>query len=172
VPMALGSLLGGLVGDRLARRDVRWHMWLSALCNGLALPFALLFVLLPATTFLGPHPLSFYCAGIASFLMGIWTPQSAAMSVALSPLRMRTVAAAVWGSLYSLVGLGLGPYLVGELNVRFEPSLGVESIRTSLACAVLLLAVAALFQLLAGRRLLGDLERTRALDGGPSAATR
>jgi MFS family permease len=160
IPMALGSLLGGLAGDRLARRDVRWHLWLSALTNVLALPFALLFVLLPATTFLGPYPLSFYCAGLASFLMGVWSPQSAAISVALSPLRMRTVAAAVWGSLYSLVGLGFGPYLVGELNVRFEPSVGAASIRHSLACVVVFLVVAAAFQLIASRRLIADLERT------------
>lgn len=170
VPNAIGSLSGGWLGDRLARRDVRWHMWLSALATATALPFGLGFVLLPVTTFLGPYPLAFYSAGIASFMMGVWVPQSAAMSVALSPLRMRTVAAAVWSSLYSLVGLGLGPYLVGELNVRFEPTAGVEGIRYSLAGVMSVLGAAALFQLFAGRRLIVDLERVRALEAGELAA--
>ncbi|MBK7949696.1 MAG: MFS transporter [Deltaproteobacteria bacterium] len=168
VPMALGSLAGGWLGDRLARRDLRWHMWLSAIATGLALPFGLAFVLLPQSLLLGPVPLSFVMGAVSSFLMGIWVPQSMAMSVALSPLRMRTVAAAVWSSLYSLVGLGLGPYVVGELNVRFEPSSGVFGIRYSLASVMTALAIAAFFQLLAARRLLVDLARTRAMesDGG------
>ena len=76
------------------------------------------------------------------------------MSVALSPLRMRTVAAAVWSALYSLVGLGFGPYLVGELNVRFEPAAGALAIRYSLASVMLVLGGAAVFQVLAGRRLI------------------
>lgn len=166
VPMALGSLSGGWFGDRLARRDVRWHMWLSAIATATALPFGLGFVLCPATVTLGAVPLAFYSGAISSFMMGIWVPQSAAMSVALSPLRMRTVAAAVWSALYSLVGLGFGPYLVGELNVRFEPTAGVEAIRYSLAGVMLVLAGAATFQLLAGRRLLVDLERVRVLEDG------
>jgi MFS family permease len=123
---------------------------------------------MPQTLLFGSIPLSFVLGGVSSFLMGIWVPQSMAMSVALSPLRMRTVAAAVWSSLYSLVGLGLGPYLVGELNVRFEPSSGVGGIRYSLASVMAALGIAAIFQLLAAHRLMVDLARTRAMesDGG------
>jgi len=164
VPMAIGSLAGGWLGDRLARRDVRWHMWLAAIATGLALPFGLGFLLLPPTMLLGQLPVSFVLGAIASLLMGVWSPQSMAMLIALSPLRMRTVAAAVWSALFALVGLGFGPYLVGELNVRFEPSAGVTGIRYSLASVITVLAIAAVFQLLAGRRLLVDLERTRAMD--------
>ncbi|MEZ4333674.1 MAG: MFS transporter [Myxococcota bacterium] len=164
VPMALGSFLGGWLGDRLARRDVRWHMWLSALATAAALPFGLAFVLMPADLRLGPWPLSFAGGALCSFLMGIWVPQSMAMSVALSPLRMRTVAAAVWSALYALVGLGFGPYLVGELNVRLEPDLGTEAIRYSLAAAILVLALAVVCQLLVARLLHGDLERAKAMD--------
>lgn len=170
VPMALGSLGGGWLGDRLARRDVRWHMWISALANGLALPFGLGFMLLPESLRAGPIPVAFVSGAVSSFLMGIWVPQSMAMSVALSPLRMRTVAAAVWSALYSLVGLGLGPYLVGELSLRFEPGVGSAGIRYAIACVITSLAVAAFFQWLTGRRLLVDLERTRAMEAESGAA--
>ena len=33
----------------------------------------------------------------------------------------------------SFVGNGIGPYLVGVLNVRFEPTYGAEAVRYSLA---------------------------------------
>ena len=72
---------------------------------------------------------------------------------------MRAVSAALWSSLHSFVGLGVGPYLVGELNMRFEPSFGASGVRYSLAVATLSLALAALFQLLSARNLPRDLER-------------
>jgi len=172
VPMAIGSLFGSWLGDRLARRDLRWHMWFSALASAAGIPFSFGFLLVPEAVRLGPWPLAFACGVVASFLMGVWSPQSMALSVALSPLRMRTVAAAVWSALYSLVGLGIGPYLVGELNVRLEPSVGVEAIRYSISAAVLVLLVAIGFQLLVARRLLADLERVRAMERGAAALTR
>src|SRR5262245_16966802 len=38
-----GALVGGLLSDRLARRDQRWHAWLVALAAIANLPFALCF---------------------------------------------------------------------------------------------------------------------------------
>ena len=159
MPVALGAYVGGRLGDRLARRDIRWHMWLSALATSAALPLSLSFLLLPADLRLGGIPLGFVAAALSSFLLGIWSPQSMALAQALSPLRMRTVSAAVWSSLFAFVGLGVGPYLVGELNVRLEPSLGQEAIRYSLASVSGVLLLAASFQLASGRTLIGDLER-------------
>ena len=159
IPVALGAYVGGGLGDRLARRDIRWHMWLSALATSAALPLSLSFLLLPADLRLGGIPLGFVAAALSSFLLGIWSPQSMTLAQALSPLRMRTVSAAVWSSLFAFVGLGVGPYLVGELNVRLEPSLGQEAIRYSLASVSGVLLLAASFQLASGRTLIGDLER-------------
>src|SRR5499426_927813 len=45
---AVGGLLGGLLTDRLARRDARWYMWIPAASALFAFPFSVAFVLWPA----------------------------------------------------------------------------------------------------------------------------
>ena len=166
VPMALGSFIGGWLGDRLTRRDERWYMWLSALANALALPFAFGFLFAPVEASLLGIPLAFWLGGVASFLGGIWSPQSMALAQALAPLRMRTVSAALWSSVFTFVGLGLGPYLVGEFNVRFEPRFGAEAIRYSLAVMNVALLLSVVFQLMSSRALRQDLESVRQLEVG------
>jgi MFS family permease len=161
LPQALGAYFGGRLGDRLGRKDPRWYMWLSALANLLAAPFSLAFLLLPRELELLGVPVSFVCSALASVLLGVWSPQSGALGQALARPRMRAVSAALWSSLHSFVGLGLGPYLVGELNMRFEPSFGASGVRYSLAIATLSLALAALFQLLSARTLRHDLAGVR-----------
>jgi MFS family permease len=167
VPMALGSFIGGWLGDRLTRRDERWYMWLSAIANALGLPFALGFLFAPAETSLFGIPLAFWLGAAASFLGGIWSPQSMALAQALAPLRMRTVSAALWSSVFTFVGLGLGPYLVGEFNVQFEPRFGAEGIRYSLALMNIALLLSVVFQLMSSRTLRQDLESVRQLESGP-----
>ncbi len=161
LPSALGAYFGGSLGDRLARRDARWYMWLSALANVSAIPFSLGFLLLPRELAIAGVPVAFLSSALGSLLMQVWSPQSGALGQLLARPHDRTVSAALWSSLHSFVGLGVGPYLVGELNMRFEPSFGAASVRYSLTIASGTLALAALFQLLAARTLPRDLSRVR-----------
>jgi predicted MFS family arabinose efflux permease len=148
-----GTFLGGYFADRLARRDVRWNVWLVAACVGGATPFAfgvylasdafwsLVFFLVPAAVgalYLGP------CL---------------AMVQGLVPLRMRTLASAVLLFVINIIGLGLGPQAIGILSDWLAPRFGDESLRYALLLASFVNVWAALHFTLAGRTLARDLDR-------------
>lgn len=77
--------------------------------------------------------------------------------------RMRATASALLNALYSMVGAGLGPLIVGGLSDNFAGS-GVEpgkALAWAMAGATLFYLWAALHYLLAGRHLRGDMEAVR-----------
>ena len=59
------------------------------------------------------------------------------------------------------MGLGLGPVIVGALNDWLAPTRGVTAVRYSLMFASVPHALASIFNLLAARHLIGDLERAK-----------
>lgn len=108
----VGTLFGGFAADRFGRRDVRVYAWMPAAMVMLAAPcfvvgFAL-GALWPATVLL--------MAGTA----GIYTyiaPTFAQVHAMVGP-RMRATASSVLFLIINLVGLGLGPMLVGIVSDR------------------------------------------------------
>jgi hypothetical protein len=84
------------------------------------------------------------------------------MGQALVRPHMRAMASAVLVFMLNLVGLGLGPLIVGMLNDWLDPSFGQEAVRYSLMFAAVPHALAAIFNLLAVRTLREDLETAQA----------
>ena len=161
LPMALGTVLGAFVADRLGQRDARWYMWVAALVNLISAPLSAAFVLWPEDQWLGAFPVAFAFSIAASFFTAMWSPCVMAMGQGLARPNMRALSAAIWAMTFNFVGLGLGPLLVGELSHRFEPHFGEESIRYALAWASVTPIVAALFFALSARTLREDLARAR-----------
>ena len=126
---AAGSLGGGLLVDRLARRDVRWYAWLSAGVSLAALPFAALFVQAEdrGVALLAFAP--FY------FLNNIYSPSLWTLVQSLVAPRLRATASATQLAVTNVFGYGGGSLLVGLLNDALAPSLGDDAIRWSLLCA-------------------------------------
>jgi hypothetical protein len=87
-----------------------------------------------------------------------------AMTQGLASLRMRALAAAIILFILNLVGLGLGPQLVGILNDVLEPSQGSAAIRYSMAVVWSVNVVAVFHSLRAATALEADLEARRAAD--------
>lgn len=149
---ALGTLAGGALADRLARRDRRWLLWQPALALVVAFPFAVGYVL----------------AGSASAAMWLLAPVSVLTGSCFGPFysvvqtvvgpRVRSLAAALVVGCNTLLGLGIAPPVVGWLNEVGAARFGVESIRHSLLVALSSHLVAALFLWIASRSVLGDLE--------------
>ena len=167
IPAGIGTIVGATLSDRLGRRDLRWYMWIAAIVNLLSVPFSMLFLLWPATHTLGQFPVAFAFSIAASFITGMWSPAIMAMAQSLSRPHMRAMSAALWSMIFNFVGMGLGPLIVGELSVRFEPSYGLEAIRYALACASVTPLFAAVFMTLSARTLREDVALAR--DGGPTA---
>jgi MFS family permease len=148
---SVGATLGGRLADRLGRRDQRWGMWLSAVFNVAALPFAAGFLMLDRVE------LAFACFVPFYMLASMYVGPMLSMTQALVKLRMRATASAILLFVLNLVGLGAGPLLVGVLNDLLAPRLGAEAIRYSLLCVALSGVPAGVFFLLASRTLREDL---------------
>jgi MFS family permease len=162
---SLGQILAGTVADRLGRRDVRWYMYVPAITSVVSLPLLLAF--LSSWNFTSAL-LLYLPAGAVS---AMWTGPTYAMTQALARPQMRAMAAAIMVFMLNLVGMGLGPLIVGALNDWLTPSYGVEAVRYSLTFAVVPHALAAIFNLLAARHLIADLRTAGSVARDPAAAT-
>ena len=142
----LGALTGGVLADRLGRRDLRWYPLVCALAALAAAPFAAGFLLsgskLAAFAMFAPH----------IFAIGVYTGPIYAMNQALAKPRMRAMSIAMHLFVVSIVGGGVGPWIIGRLNDSFQADYGDEGIRYSLLIVVCSACiVAALFYVLASR---------------------
>jgi len=159
-----GTLLGGLLADRGARRDVRWQQWVPAIGGAIMTPFLALF-LFAENWVLG---LAFYAPAYVAgqFYVG----PTFAMTQGLARLRMRALASAVILFFMNLIGLGLGPQVVGILNDALAPRFGDDAIRYSLLVMALANLWAVAHSLLASRSLRADLRAAQGDASDPAPA--
>jgi len=151
-----GALAGGRLADRMGARDVRWYMRLPALQSVIALPFLVGFALLssPSQSLLCFIP--FYALG-AMYVGPLFS-----MVQGLVGLRMRATAAAILLFIVNVVGLGLGPLLVGALNDHvFGAAHGPGAIRYSMLVVGLLGGLASILFWQASRHLPEELAAGR-----------
>jgi MFS family permease len=148
----LGTFLGGWLTDRVIGRDLRWYAWIPGLGTLIYVPFVFLFYLWPD----GQGALAL--AALPAVLGGLYLGPTFAITQALVPPPMRAQAAAVLLLILNLIGMGLGPQLVGLLSDLLAPHLAAESIRWALLGTVALGALwSILHYALAARTLREDL---------------
>jgi MFS family permease len=163
--LAVGSLAAGLLTDRLARTDERWYMWLPAASALIGLPFSAAFVLWPAggTVEIAGRAFPIALAVIlpASLLGSGWLGPTLSTAQTLARPHMRALASALTTGSYNLIGMGVGPLLVGLVSDHLEPTYGVESLRYGLLVVVLFSLGGAVVNLWAARNLRADLAAAR-----------
>lgn len=135
---AAGVLLGGWAADRLGRRDLRWTAWVVAAGKLAAFPCWMAFYL-SESLWIG---IPAYMA--ANLLSALYLGPTFAMIQSLTPLRLRAMAAAVMLFVLNLIGLGLGPLLIGGVSDLLRPAFGEESLRWTLVGASVMTFLAAL----------------------------
>jgi predicted MFS family arabinose efflux permease len=144
LPSALGIYLGGRFADRLWKRDIRWAMWVPTIGQITCLPLLALFLLwpedhrLPFSSIAGGFPVALLWSIPASIMGSFYAAPMLSITQGLAPPEMRARAAVLAGTVSGLVGSGMGPLLVGDLNVRLEPTYGDHAIRYSLLIVVLI----------------------------------
>jgi len=149
---AAGTYLGGYLGDRFGKKDARWYTWIPGIATAIGVPFSLLFYLWPEGR------TALMISAVPGLLGGIYLGPTFAMTQAIVPPRMRAMAAAVLLFIMNMIGLGLGPSVVGFVSSYLEPSYGVEAIRYALLGVVVLCASwSVLHYFLAARSLREDL---------------
>ena len=153
VASALGSLLGGVLSDRMGTRDLRWYAWVPAIASLASAP-------LFAVAFLWPEPLGAVAwLVVPSFGSMFFGAPAAAIVQGLAPLSMRASAGAVLAATLTLVGMGLGPLATGAVSEALEARHGADSLRYALCGIGVVYALAGFEFLLAARSLRADLAR-------------
>jgi len=152
----LGTLLGGVLADRLGARDPAWRLRVVAIASLAAAPFWL------AVLLAGGPVAAIACLAIPAAVMGFFIAPTYAAVQSLAEPTMRATAAALLLLCGSLIGLGLGPVLVGLLSDTLQPAHGAASLRLALLVVVPLYLWAAAHYFAASRTLAADL-RARGL---------
>lgn len=142
VPSLLGALAGGMLADYLGQRDARWYMWLPATAMLITFPLTAAFLLWPVASEVAGVPAGFIFSIGGSIAAGMASPATIAIGQNLSPASMRAMTHALWTIASNLIGMGLGPLMVGVISDQLTPQYGDEAIRYALLAvsAVALLA--------------------------------
>jgi predicted MFS family arabinose efflux permease len=151
----LSVFIGGFLADRLSRRSRKWPMRIAAIGMVAMLPFLVLFLMVPDKTW--------SIIGInLTFLVGLlYNAPTFATVQGLARPDMRALAVAIFLFVINLVGMGLGPLVVGAMSDLLEPRFGHESLRYSMMIISLGTLWAPIHYLLAARSLPGDLDRAK-----------
>ena len=112
--MGIGGVVGvvssGWIADRLARRGEKWYVLTPAIA---------LLVTLPLTVFAfsAQTTATMFLSYVPYVVLGaMWLGPSLAVTHSLVGLRQRAVASAALFFIVNLIGLGLGPLIVGSLS--------------------------------------------------------
>ena len=150
----IGTFAGGYFSDRLSRErgDDRWYMWVPAISMGVLVPMQLIAYLSTDTTTL---VWAFALTGLAGT---VFFGPSFATTQALAAPRMRATAASVLIFVKTMIGMGLGPFLVGFMSDSLAPAAGEHSLRYALLILAGFDGWAAVHFVLGAHHLRGDLE--------------
>lgn len=140
--MGLGSILGGMLGNKLSASHLGWLLGLPALCTITMLPCMLVILLA------FPGAVLYTALAVFSFLAGAMYGPLFAAQYALTSDANRATLIALTALFTNLLGYGLGPLAVGALS-DWAMAAGIENpLRASLILAsVLFVPSAALFGL-------------------------
>ena len=143
---SVGTILSGILVDKLAVRDTRWQLRIPALGLLLAMPLQALFLLWPeGSVFLvGTKvvPVALLFMALSAIFACFWIAPSYAAVQNLVPGHWRTQASALLLLVFNLLGLGLGPLMVGMLSDALA-HMGAQSVRWALVSSLSMGLVAA-----------------------------
>src|SRR5690606_35659698 len=135
----------------MTRNDPRWYLWVCSLTTLLMAPAICL-------AYLSENIVVMICAFMVSgFLSTAFFGPSFAATQALAAPRMRAVTASVLIFIKTMVGMGIGPFLIGGASDLLLPTFGQHSLRYALLLAAIFNLGAALHFFLGARHLHADL---------------
>jgi MFS family permease len=156
----IGSFAGGFLADRIStiKDDKRWYMWVPAIACIAMVPFQFFAYLSPDMAIVVPT------FSVMVMLASMFFGPSFAVAQSVATVRMRSVSTSVLLFIQTIIGLTVGPAIVGELSDYFMPTQGADSLRYGMVIVGLANLWAALHYFLGARRYRADLAETAKLN--------
>lgn len=142
---SVGAIVLGRVCDTLSKKDLRWRPLIIALCAAIALPFAWMFLRAPTVE------MAYVWNIVPSFIGLIYASVAYTASQELVKLRMRSFASAFMLFCLTLIGIGCGPWIAGELSDHFARAGAEHPLARSLEIILLFNASSIICLLMATR---------------------
>ncbi len=147
IGMVPGMLTGGFLADRLGRHDNKWRSYVCALGILIAMPF---YFFAYATDSIPLAAVLF--SGGSFFINWHHAPGLAIVQTVVRP-STRAFAAAIVYFFSNMIGLALGPLLVGTISDGLNPNYGDKALPIALATMILFLPIAVWAYWLGGRKM-------------------
>jgi MFS family permease len=145
-----GVFMGGWLADRLGAMDTSWYAKLPAIAWLITAPTFALGLMAPSLWAAWPLLL------IPNALNILWLGPVTTAVQHLVPQRMRATASASFLFINNLIGLGVGPLLIGRISDGLKTSYGAESLRYAAVGCTAFYLLAALLMFFAAKRLRAD----------------
>jgi MFS family permease len=147
---SVGVFAGGWLADRLGAMDRSWYARLPAVAWLITAPTFAVGLMVPSLWLAWPLLL------IPNALNILWLGPVTTAVQHLVPQRMRATASASFLLINNLIGLGVGPLLIGRISDGLKATYGAESLRYAAVGCTAFYLVAALLMLFAVKRLRTD----------------
>src|SRR3954447_5623350 len=142
-----GVFAGGWFADRLGHLDKGWYARLPAIAWLITAPVFAVGLMAPNLWLAWPPLL------VANALNILWLGPVITAVQHLVPQRMRSTASASFLLINNLIGLGVGPYLIGSISDALKHSYGTEALRYAAVGCTIFYLLASLLMLLCVSRL-------------------
>jgi len=150
----LGTFLGGYLADRWGKHDKRWYVRIALWGLVLSLPLSYF-------TLIATEPLYVILAYTPAHILNtLYLGPCIAICHTLVAPNMRASASAVLLFVINMIGLGLGPLVVGALSDAYRPIFAEENLRYAMLTALTIGTLGVLFFWMAQRTLLADISKT------------
>ena len=146
----VGVFGGGWLADRLGTRDRAWYAWLPAFAWFIAAAAWAAGLLAPTLWIAWPLLL------IGNAVNILWLGPVVAAVQHLAPPHMRSTASGSFLFINNLIGLGLGPLLIGSLSDALKSTYGIDALRNAAVAGTAFYLLAGILMLTAGKWLRRD----------------
>ena len=146
----IGVFAGGWLADRLGTKDRGWYAKLPAIAWLITAPFLLAGLMAPDLR------LCWLLLLVPNALNILWLGPVTTAVQHLVPRQMRATASASFLLINNLIGLGVGPLLMGSISDSLKASYGTEALRYAAMTCVGFYLLAALLMMFAVKRLRND----------------
>ena len=148
----LGIWMGGQISDRLGAKSKGAYALVPAVSFLLALPFFIL------GTMSNNLVVSFFLYIIPTALGLVWLGPVISAFQHIVPPNMRATASALFLLINSLIGIGLGDFLIGLISTLLKEQYGQESLRYSIMSGTIFYVLAAILLFISSKLLPKDWE--------------